>query len=230
MRIGKTAGNIALLLMLSGSLFVGGKEVTGYVRTEEENEILREQVENPPGSRSGTAEAEELEEQGEEIDFRILKAVNPDIRGWIRIPDTAIDYPILIGEKEGEYLEKNFKGQEDPLGSVFSYVGTDLGGGSRIFLFAHNLISGQMFGGLKKFLEPGYAGEHRQAFLFTPGGCRKFRFQSAEIRRADQALPRQETDRKKVLTLITCRGGAGTDYRTVVNFTETEPEDLPVSG
>ena len=36
---------------------------------------------------------------GEEA-LDLLKKENPDIYAWIRIPDTAVDYPIVQNEKE----------------------------------------------------------------------------------------------------------------------------------
>ena len=217
MRTGKILGNALLVLLLTGCLLQGGKEVRSYVGAEKEMNLLREQAEKYPGSG---VKAERREQAEPEIDFQLLKTVNPDIRGWLRIPDTPIDYPVLIGTEEGDYLKRNFRGEEDPLGSVFSYVGTDLGGDAHIYLFAHNLISGQMFGGLKKFLDPAFAETHVRAFLYTPGGCRKFRFLSAVSCRMDQVFQQKEAESGKALSLITCGGGEGTIWRTVVTFSE----------
>lgn len=225
MNIWKMAGNSILGIMLAGFLVLGAGEVETYVRAEMENENLRKQAEILPKETAGAEAFQESYGREPSYDFALLKTVNPHIRGWIRIPGTAVDYPVLIGEEEGEYLKKNFKGQEDPLGSVFSYTGTDLAGDACIFLFAHNLISGQMFGGLKKFLDQSYSQTHSRAYLCTPGGCRNYGFLSAETCRAEE-LPGMEAEGQEgILFLVTCSGGEGTLYRTVVRFIQQEPSE-----
>ena len=48
------------------------------------------------------------------IDFQKLKSINKDVVAWIYIPGTKVDYPILVGESDEEYLYKNIN---------FQYIG-----------------------------------------------------------------------------------------------------------
>ena len=41
------------------------------------------------------------------IDFDALRAVNEDIIGWIYMPNTRIDYPLVIGEDNDYYISHN---------------------------------------------------------------------------------------------------------------------------
>ena len=43
-------------------------------------------------------------EEGEEPTFDELRAINEDVAGWLTIYDTNIDYPILQGKDDMEYL------------------------------------------------------------------------------------------------------------------------------
>lgn len=52
------------------------------------------------------------------IDFALLKEVNPDIIGWLYIPQIGVDEPILHGKTDREYLSKGFDGKYSILGSV----------------------------------------------------------------------------------------------------------------
>ncbi|WP_294189751.1 hypothetical protein [uncultured Clostridium sp.] len=49
------------------------------------------------------------------IDFQKLKSINKDVVAWIYIPGTKVDYPILVGESDEEYLYKNINKEYTPL-------------------------------------------------------------------------------------------------------------------
>ena len=51
--------------------------------------------------------------------FARLKEVNEDARGWITVYDTNIDYPVVQGENNDEYLNKTVTGDFALGGSIF---------------------------------------------------------------------------------------------------------------
>lgn len=81
------------------------------------------------------------------VDFASLRAINPDVRGWIKIPGTLVNNVIL--QKPGDddyYLTHDINGKESVSGEVFSswrnkWDGTD----DNIILFGHNMRSGYFF-------------------------------------------------------------------------------------
>ncbi len=44
------------------------------------------------------------------VDWDGLRAINPDIVAWIYVPDTPINYPVVKGHDNEEYLHKAFDG------------------------------------------------------------------------------------------------------------------------
>ena len=53
------------------------------------------------------------------IKFEELWAINEDVVGWLRIPDTVIDYPILHDpESNSTYLYTDIEGNSSPSGSI----------------------------------------------------------------------------------------------------------------
>ena len=46
-------------------------------------------------------------------------AMNPDVCGWIVMDHTGIDYPIVQGEDNFEYLDKDPLGNPEISGSIF---------------------------------------------------------------------------------------------------------------
>lgn len=97
----------------------------------------------------------ERDAQGRLIRFVELQKVNPDIVGWIRVPNTNIDLPVLQGhENDPEfYLDHDYNKKPSKFGSVFAdYRGPVAGDKSMsMILYGHTLNSGRMFSELEKY-------------------------------------------------------------------------------
>lgn len=104
-----------------------------------------------------------------EIDWDGLAALNPDIVGWLYIPGTHVDYPILIGESDTEYLYKSSKGAANKLGSIFAYADTSRSlEDAHTVLYGHNMASGQMFGDLSEYQSRSYRNRYPYVYIYTP--------------------------------------------------------------
>ena len=81
-----------------------------------------------------------------------LKELNSDTVGWLTVPGTNIDYPVVKTTDNEYYLTHNFKKQDDYNGWVFMhYLNNDTILDKNTILFAHNrYYSGLMFGTLNK--------------------------------------------------------------------------------
>lgn len=42
-----------------------------------------------------------------------LKKLNPDVKAWIQVPKTNIDYPVVQGQDDMEYINKNVYGESN---------------------------------------------------------------------------------------------------------------------
>lgn len=78
--------------------------------------------------------------------FAKLKAVNPNVIGWIQIPGTVVDYPVLqsISSDPLYYLYRDFKQRHSVYGSIFIDAGCRLDG-RFLILYGHNMNDGSMF-------------------------------------------------------------------------------------
>ena len=103
-----------------------------------------------------------------DIDFEALKKINPDIMGWIYIPDTAIDYPILKGKSDEEYLYKDIERNYNRLGSVTTFSDTyqDFVKGQN-FIYAHNGVKNMMFGDLYEYKNEEFRQNHLHFYIYT---------------------------------------------------------------
>ncbi len=107
-------------------------------------------------------------------DLAALREKNPDCIGWLRVPGTAIDYPIMWTPDDPEkYLHLDFYGGWSDYGVPFLDARCDLDSGNLI-IYGHNMFDGTMFAGLHKFLDESYADAHSQIVLETPEGAREY--------------------------------------------------------
>ena len=87
------------------------------------------------------------------IGFGELMRRNPDVCAWLTVDGTKIDYPIVRGKDNFEYLEKDALGKFSASGSLF--LDSEC---SRNFdepyevVFGHHMDEDKMFGDLDKFL------------------------------------------------------------------------------
>lgn len=88
----------------------------------------------------------------EQMDIEALRQVNGDVVGWIQIPGTEVDYPLVQGQDNDFYLEHDWQGTEQYVGSIFlecqnSPDFTDF----NTIVYGHNMTDGSMFGSLWKY-------------------------------------------------------------------------------
>lgn len=103
------------------------------------------------------------------VDWKGLKKMNPDIIGWIRIPDLAVDYAILKGTKDDYYLNHHMDGTENILGSIFASNGTSHSlNDAHTILYGHNMASGRMFGQLSFYTDVDFWKKHPYVYIYTP--------------------------------------------------------------
>ena len=98
-----------------------------------------------------------------------MSALTDDVVAWLTIDDTEIDYPVMQGVDNSEYLNKNPYGEYSLSGSLFldarnSPDFTD----PYSLIYGHHMERGRMFGALDEFLDENYLDEHRTGTLTTP--------------------------------------------------------------
>ncbi len=103
------------------------------------------------------------------IDFDSLCAENPDIVGWIYCEGTPINYPVLQGKDNDQYLYTDYTGSYNIDGSIF--VDGDNRPGfadSNTIIYGHHMNSGSMFACLEKWTDQAFYEEHPVVWLLTP--------------------------------------------------------------
>ncbi len=94
---------------------------------------------------------------------------NEDTAGWLRIPGTNIDYPIMwTPEDENYYLYRDFDGFENLNGCLILDTDSSINPlSTNLIIHGHNMKSGAMFGNLTDYENKSYFEEHKQIILYT---------------------------------------------------------------
>ena len=103
------------------------------------------------------------------IDFAPLLATNPDTIGWIRVPDTKIDYPIVQSPDNQYYLHKDFEGKDSVYGTIYLDADSksDFSGWNNP-IYGHHMKDGSMFKDVVKFKDQDFFENHRYFEIYTP--------------------------------------------------------------
>lgn len=106
-----------------------------------------------------------------------LKKLNPDVKAWIQVPKTNIDYPVVQGQDDMEYINKNVYGEFELSGAIFlSCLNKDDFSDPYNLVYGHNMKNGGMFADVADFTNKEYFETHQKGKLYLTDTTRKIRF------------------------------------------------------
>lgn len=174
------------IIVLVVSLAVLGALVFSYWQGQNTYGKIADEAFEAPSDVEGTALADL------QVDWDALRAINPDVIGWIYIPDTVVNYPVVQGEDDEHYLYYDFNGERGwgaTFGTIFLQAANagDFSDANNI-VYGHNLNSGDMFSCFGSFTDAAQFNAHRDVYLLTPQGNYKLRTFSLVHCAADDPL------------------------------------------
>jgi len=90
-----------------------------------------------------------------------LQKENADIKGWIKIDGTNINYPLLQTTDNDYYVTRNYKKEKSKYGSIFINSNSDLKDEkSHVLIYGHDMKDGQMFAGLINYTNKAFYEEN----------------------------------------------------------------------
>ncbi|MGI5894927.1 MAG: class B sortase [Candidatus Merdivicinus sp.] len=145
---GDSASDVVVKVLLIAALAVGGwaaSQLSGdLIQTYESTQVLERAVqtmEQPPSSEQITNLPEGYLDK-----FASAYAINSEIVGWLNIPNTNMNLPVLQHEDNDYYLNHNFEGDYDPNGVPFMDFRNNVQElDNNTLIYGHNWESGQMF-------------------------------------------------------------------------------------
>lgn len=164
----------------------------------------------------------------------------PLAKAWLTIPDTQVNYPIMQGKDNLEYINKDCFGKYSLSGSIFADFQNKSDFTDKYnLLYGHHMDKGLMFGSLDNWYNETFFKNHETGFLLTKEKVYKIKFIkiyetkatdgkvfSLDISNVDRGLDNS----KKYIALTTCK--VTTDInRTVLlgELTESSIKDYQKS-
>lgn len=149
-------------------------------------------VPSPPVSTDGPAVQDEYEHDQPAIsepfaggrsgytgaDLAACKATNSDFIGWLQIPGTKVDYPVVLTNDVDYYLDHTFNHQENIIGCLFSLGKSDYSAPSRnIAVYGHHMRRSRattMFQPLHEYKSASFRNAHADISFDTLYGSRSY--------------------------------------------------------
>lgn len=130
--------------------------------------------------------------------FENLYKENSDFVGWVKIPGTNVDYPVMFTPNDSEYgeyyINKNFSGERSSAGIPFIDRNCMLDPPTdNIIIYGHNMNSGKMFHDILKYEDREFYETHKIITFDTLYGDGEYEVVAAFY---GQILPEDSTDFK----------------------------------
>lgn len=178
------------------------------------------------------------------VDFAGLREKNPDVVAWIQIPALdGLDYPVVIGEDNAYYVNRNWKKEESEEGAIFlDFRNRSDFSQPHNILYGHCMKDGTMFQPLGQWEKESFLRDSdKSVLLYLPEEVRVYEIIGSErvsaldsrVYKTDYAAGEAWADaihttlshlwyasdaeydgNSEILTLSTCMGG---DQRLVVH-------------
>lgn len=167
------------------------------------------------------------------IDFEGLKSVNKQVVGWIMIPDSPINYPIMQAADNQKYLTRALNGKYNKLGSIFlDYRNKNNFNDPNTIIYGHYTKNGSMFGSLHSYKKEEYLDTHRYVYIITEEGTRIYKIFSARVADVfddvyDFDLQKNSKE-KDIITLSTCTTSGRENERFVVQAKRIYEDAAPL--
>ncbi len=132
----------------------------------------------PPQTKAPETEAPVIDDymaQLSKTELSALKKVNPDVIGWILIPGTSIDYPLMQGEDNTHYLDYAWDGSKNAGGAIYMDYRSDSAlADFHTIIYGHRMYRDAMFNALKNYADEDFLASHPSVYLLTETGVARY--------------------------------------------------------
>ena len=175
----------ALIIVLGaagGVIFFFQQEEPQMLAQEQAEEADPLEAEKDYQALQGEAVTQEEDPAENQVDFKELQKINPDVYAWIQIPGTNINYPILqsVTEADDYYLNTTIDGKTGYPGSIYTekYNSTSFTDPVTV-IYGHNMKEGTMFADLHKYTDKTFFDSNPYIYIYLPDKTLKYQIFAA---------------------------------------------------
>jgi sortase B len=169
--------SIVLICVCIAVLAVSGFVLLRYFSENYRAEKAYEDLRPPELSESEAAASAESTYESLLPYYEKLKEQNGHFVGWLSIPGTNVNYPVMQTPQEPEYyLYRDFNQKDASSGSLFASEISNVNKPSdAVILYGHRMKTGSMFGNFGKLTEEDYLAEHNRVIFDTLANRNEYR-------------------------------------------------------
>ncbi|MCI9155585.1 MAG: class B sortase [Lawsonibacter sp.] len=223
----------ALTLLLAAILAVSGVHIATTLldyrssaqsyRSAAETAGLPQSQPAPPADQSAPDSSEQpsFQQTLAAIDLAALQQVNPEVIGWIAIPDTELSYPLLQTSNNSYYLNHLWNKQRNSGGSIYLECqnAQDFSDFNTI-IYGHRMRDDSMFGTLRHYADADFFQAHPSVYLADGNGVRQYDIFAAYEVGVREIVYRLDADQTKEEFIQFCLS-----HSAIQTGVEPTPED-----
>lgn len=114
-------------------------------------------------------------EKMQDINLDALRERNPEVVGWIRIPGSVLDYPIMQGADNEYYLNHAWNNSNSYSGSIFLESRNQPSFAEyNTIVYGHNMRNGSMFATLREYRREKFLKKRPYVYIKTDAGVFRY--------------------------------------------------------
>ena len=119
-------------------------------------------------------------------DLREVQKLNSEVKGWINIPNTNVNYPYVQHKDNSYYLNHSFDKSKNKAGWLFmDYRNKADMLDYNTIIYGHNRLDGSMFGSLNNLTKKKYLNDNTEHYIYISTDKYNYVFEIFSIYRID---------------------------------------------
>lgn len=144
------------------------------------------------------------------VDLVSLQKANPDIGGWIQIPDTPVNYPLLCPSNNEKYLRTTWNRKYAVGGSIWVEPKCSFEDSNNVIIYGHRMKDNSMFGCLRNYQDNRFLEKHPYIYIYYGTEETRYKITECKIVKTNDPIYDPSYGDEKQITLSTCTGEKNT--------------------